>query len=326
MKAIISTSANPLHFGHIELYNEAKNIFGEENIKLIIGKNINKELTINQIAYHLTPYKIKTEMVCNKTLADYCAENGIDYIVRGIRNGVDAEYELKLDYINKEINKSLKTLFFPTKDIYSNISSTTIRELLNYKKYNVAKKYMNYDALFRYMNKEPNYLVYFGKSCCGKSTYLKNIYKSENIIDVDKLLWETLAKIHDIQKTNDIKNESKNTLLSGNNLNILIQEYSTQEFWDKFFELVDNYKTYNINTLKNFEVTKKLHVIDFAAIGSYWDTIPIEYKTKFYLIKIENSDEMRKVYIKKKNFENIIDILDKNYLDPPYFDETIKFM
>jgi len=52
----------------------------------------------------MTPYNINYEIIEDMAVADYCKNNNIEFIVRGIRNGVDAEYELKIDFINKQIN------------------------------------------------------------------------------------------------------------------------------------------------------------------------------------------------------------------------------
>lgn len=138
-KAIITTSANPFHYGHLD-------------VKVVVARNSNKD-KIENLEYHLDAYNINYEIIEDITVADYCKEHNVKYIVRGIRNGVDAEYELKIDFVNKEINPNLQTVFIPTNDVYSNVSSSTIRELLKYKKFDVVKKYMNENAMYRYINK-----------------------------------------------------------------------------------------------------------------------------------------------------------------------------
>lgn len=149
-KAIITTSANPFHYGHLDLYNKAKDIF--DDVKVVVARNSNKD-KIENLEYHLDAYNINYEIIEDITVADYCKEHNVKYIVRGIRNGVDAEYELKIDFVNKEINPNLQTVFIPTNDVYSNVSSSTIRELLKYKKFDVVKKYMNENAMYRYINR-----------------------------------------------------------------------------------------------------------------------------------------------------------------------------
>lgn len=132
------------------MYNKAKDIF--DDVKVVVARNSNKD-KIENLEYHLDAYNINYEIIEDITVADYCKEHNIKYIVRGIRNGVDAEYELKIDFVNKEINPNLQTVFLPTNDVYSNVSSSTIRELLKYKKFDVVKKYMNENAMYRYINK-----------------------------------------------------------------------------------------------------------------------------------------------------------------------------
>lgn len=147
-KVIITTSANPFHYGHLDLYNKACEIFPE--VKVVIAQNSDKAKA-NNLKAHMDVYNIPYEIIENQTIADYCKENEIRYIVRGIRNGVDAEYELKLDFVNKKINPNIQTIFIPTDDTYSNISSSTIRELLKYHKYDIVKMFMNEKAMWRYL-------------------------------------------------------------------------------------------------------------------------------------------------------------------------------
>lgn len=149
-KAIITTSANPFHYGHLDLYNKAAKIFLD--VKVVIAQNSDK-VKANNLKAHMDVYNIPYEIIENQTIADYCKENEVRYIVRGIRNGVDAEYELKLDFINKKINPDVQTIFIPTDDTYSNISSSTIRELIKYKKYDIVKEFMNEEAMWKYINK-----------------------------------------------------------------------------------------------------------------------------------------------------------------------------
>ena len=152
-KAIITTSANPFHYGHLDLYNKACEIFPE--VKVVIAQNSDKAKT-NNLKAHMNVYNIPYEIIENQTIADYCKENEVRYIIRGIRNGVDAEYELKMDFVNKKINPDVQTIFIPTDDTYSNVSSSTIRELLKYQKYDIAKEFMNEEAMWKYLNRDKN--------------------------------------------------------------------------------------------------------------------------------------------------------------------------
>ena len=149
IKAIVTTSANPFHYGHLDIYNKAKVIFPD--IKVVIAQNSDKVKPVN-IRPHMDCYNIPYEIITGKTIADYCKENNVTHIIRGIRNGVETEYELKIDYVNHELNPDVQTIFIPTSDTYSNISSSIIRELLKYKKYDVVMKYMDVKAMQKYID------------------------------------------------------------------------------------------------------------------------------------------------------------------------------
>lgn len=306
-KAIVSTSANPFHFGHLDIYNKAKEIF--QDVKVVIAQNPEKPLSKNT-EFHLNAYNIPYEIINNKTIADYCAENNITHIVRGIRNGVDAEYELKLDFINKELNVNVQTIFIPTNDIYSNVSSSTIRELIKYKKHDIIKKYMNEDAMWRYV-KGKKYTCYFGKSCVGKTTYLNN--QNIDSINVDTYLWEVSNKVHGEFETNKLREDSKRIIYTGNYtteeklklIHFYDSQFFTKQFWDEFFL---------------FNPAKSL---DWASVGFYWDLIPIEYRSSIEFIEITCDETSRLERIKSKGFENKIEAIDNLYKKPIIIDGKI---
>lgn len=327
MKAIITTSANPFHYGHLSLYNEGIRIFGKNNVKVAIGKNVSKNIDFDRISYHLTPYKIKYDIAENITLADYCKANNVNFIIRGIRNSVDAEYELKLDFLNKEINRKIQTMFFPTKDIFSNISSTYINEFLKYGKYDVVRKYMNEDAMYRFINKYPTFIVFYGKSCIGKTYFLNKIFREKNIVSVDEIFWNVFKECYGEELRNKIKDRSRNLVYNNGSIEDLIQKYSNRAFWETFFNFIEkHFKKSSIfdSCCGIFSAIKNdVYLLDFAHIGSYWNTIPADMKGKIYLVNVNNSKENRNVYINRKGFEEKIFYLDRNYKEPSYCDKSI---
>ncbi|MDR1499249.1 MAG: hypothetical protein LBS34_03095 [Rickettsiales bacterium] len=326
MKAIVTTSANPFHHGHLSLYREAGRVFGEGNVRVAIGKNFSKNVDFNRIIYHLTPYKIKYDITENITLSDYCRDNKVDYIVRGIRNAVDAEYELKLDFLNKEINEKLQTMFFPTKDIFSNISSTSINELLKYNKYDIVKKYMNEDAMYRFAHKYPEFIIFFGKSCIGKTYYLENtIFKGKNTVKVDEIFWDIFQECYGRKLRIKVEDESRKLVYNGKSLDQLVKKYSTVEYWQAFFSHIrSNCEKYRIDeNIIDFEVEDRVYLLDFAHIGVYWSTIPPQLRGALYLVNMKNSTKNRNEYINEKNFRNKVNYLDDNYKEPYYYDKII---
>ena len=68
-------------------------------------------------------------------LADYARTKGAGVVVKGVRNMIDYEYEYNLFRINMAISdKKIDTLFFPAKTEHLYISSTFVREMIEYKR------------------------------------------------------------------------------------------------------------------------------------------------------------------------------------------------
>ena len=61
---------------------------------------------------------------------DYCKENEIDTLVRGIRSSADVEYELQMAHMNRELNPEIETIILPTKVEHSFVSSSLVKEVV----------------------------------------------------------------------------------------------------------------------------------------------------------------------------------------------------
>ena len=64
-------------------------------------------------------------------LVDYCVENDIDVIVKGLRAVTDFDYELQMSQINLQL-KGIETLFMSTAPAHSFLSSSLVKEIASY--------------------------------------------------------------------------------------------------------------------------------------------------------------------------------------------------
>ena len=69
----------------------------------------------------------------SELVADYAKSKGAGFLVKGVRNMIDYEYEYNLFRINRAIG-DIDTLFFPAKTEHLYISSTFVREMIEYKR------------------------------------------------------------------------------------------------------------------------------------------------------------------------------------------------
>lgn len=131
MRAVCPGSFDPVTRGHLDIIQRADRLFDE--VIVAVGRNSSKN-------YLFTPEQ-RVEMLreaCRGTtvavtmidglLVDFCADNLIDVIVKGLRYASDFEYELQMAQMNHALT-GIETAMLPTASEFSHISSTMIRQI-----------------------------------------------------------------------------------------------------------------------------------------------------------------------------------------------------
>ena len=134
-KAVFPGSFDPLTLGHVDIITRAIPLFNE--IVIAIGTNSSKkymytlEQRINFIkkTFNNSP---KVSVTSYKGLTiDFCKENKIDFILRGLRNPADFEFEKAIAHTNRKLSK-IETVFLLTSANTSYISSSIVRDILRH--------------------------------------------------------------------------------------------------------------------------------------------------------------------------------------------------
>ena len=139
-KAIFPGSFDPFTLGHFDVLKRSLSLFDE--ITVGIGKNDQKKTMFSEqqrIEFIKKCFKneskIKVESYQGLTI-DFCKKIGAKFIVRGIRNNGDFEFEKAIARTNRKLSK-IETIFLLTSAKTSFISSSIVRELIvnngNYK-------------------------------------------------------------------------------------------------------------------------------------------------------------------------------------------------
>lgn len=158
-KALYAGSFDPITNGHLWLIHEASQIFDELIIGL--GTNADKDYLFNNkerfvlIQELLQNYSnIKIMDLSNDLIVDYASNLGIRYLVRGIRNSTDLEFEQRVLNVNLDINSEVKTIFLIPPKEFSDISSNLIKGLVKSKNWEkIVKKYVPELVLEKLRNK-----------------------------------------------------------------------------------------------------------------------------------------------------------------------------
>lgn len=132
-KAIFPGSFDPFTLGHLDILKRSLHLFDE--IVVGVGNNIEKKTMFSvdqRISFiknsFLKEQKIKVKSYDGLTI-DFCKEIGANFIVRGIRNNGDFEFEKAIARTNRKLSK-IETVFLLTSAKTSFISSSIVRELI----------------------------------------------------------------------------------------------------------------------------------------------------------------------------------------------------
>lgn len=132
-KAVFPGSFDPITNGHYDIILRALPLFDE--IIVAIGVNADKKYMFSlearkkfiEEAFKDEP-KIRVATYTGLT-TDFCIENNAEFILRGLRNPADFEFEKAIAHTNRLLTK-IETVFLLTAASTSFISSSIVRDVI----------------------------------------------------------------------------------------------------------------------------------------------------------------------------------------------------
>ena len=127
-------SFDPITKGHVDLVKRAYPLF--DKIYVAVGENSVKKtlFTLEQRMTWLSQVFEGDEKVSvgtfNGLTVNYCKDVGARYLLRGLRNASDFDYEKTISQLNNIIGKNIETVFLISRPEYSHFSSTIVREII----------------------------------------------------------------------------------------------------------------------------------------------------------------------------------------------------
>lgn len=134
--ALFPGSFDPITKGHKSIVERALPLF--DKIVVAVGTNTAKnsvfplEKRIEWIEKTFAQYDNVEVVTFNSLTVDFCREIGAKYILRGLRNSTDFQYERNIARINQELDSEIETIFLMTKPDDAAISSSLVREILSF--------------------------------------------------------------------------------------------------------------------------------------------------------------------------------------------------
>jgi len=130
--AVFPGSFDPITLGHLDIVERAVPLF--DQIIVAIGTNAAKKYmwSIEERQAFIEKTFGNHPSVIVKTYrgltADFCKTNGAQYILRGLRNTTDFNYEQTIAQANHKVN-GVDSVFIICSPEYSHISSSIVRDI-----------------------------------------------------------------------------------------------------------------------------------------------------------------------------------------------------
>jgi len=131
-KAVFAGSFNPFTLGHKDIVLQASTVFDKVIVGVAVqtGKNtVDLKTRCNIAKMSLKDIRNAEVMPFDGLLTDFAVIQKAEFIVKGIRNITDFEYEKNLVSVYLTQNKNLKPVYFISHNL-NHISSTIVRELV----------------------------------------------------------------------------------------------------------------------------------------------------------------------------------------------------
>lgn len=136
--AVFPGSFDPITLGHFDIVERAVPLF--DKIIIAIGQNSQKKYMFSleqREAFIRETFKefpnVEVDSFEGLTI-DYCKSKNVNFILRGLRNPADFEFEKAIAQTNRELTQDnqIETIFLLTSASKSFISSSIVREIISY--------------------------------------------------------------------------------------------------------------------------------------------------------------------------------------------------
>ncbi|MBP5664603.1 MAG: pantetheine-phosphate adenylyltransferase [Bacteroidales bacterium] len=134
--AVFPGSFDPLTKGHEEIIRKAIPLF--DKIYVAIGENANKKSCFSLDQRLQWIRQAFADELCVETAVyegltvDFCRKVNARFILRGLRNALDLQYEKDIAEANRHLAPEVETVFLLSTPAMAHVSSSLVRELYHH--------------------------------------------------------------------------------------------------------------------------------------------------------------------------------------------------
>ena len=134
--AIYPGSFDPITLGHLNIIKRAALCFDKLIVCVMVNSQKNGLFTpdervelIRRVVCQLPNVEVDASSVL---LAEYARRRRARVIVKGLRAVSDFESEVQMAVVNRKLNPNVDTMFMPSNEKYTYLSSTVVKEMVRY--------------------------------------------------------------------------------------------------------------------------------------------------------------------------------------------------
>jgi pantetheine-phosphate adenylyltransferase len=131
-KAVCPGSFDPVTNGHLDIIGRAAQLYDELVVAVFVNQSKSSLFSVDERRELLEDVTAQYGNVridsFHGLVVDYCRDNGIAVIVKGLRAVSDFDYELQMAQMNRGL-AGIDTLFMPTNPEYSFLASSLVKEI-----------------------------------------------------------------------------------------------------------------------------------------------------------------------------------------------------
>lgn len=137
-RALVAGTFDPITVGHTDIIKRAAELFDEVTVAVLDNAEKRTVFTMDErlctvarAIEHLGHENVGVTAFDGLT-SELMRKLGIRYIVRGLRNATDFDYEFGMAQIMREFAPESETVFLPSLPEHMHVSSTYVRERIKY--------------------------------------------------------------------------------------------------------------------------------------------------------------------------------------------------
>jgi len=134
--AVYPGSFDPITLGHLNIIRRAASVFDELLVCVMVNSEKQPMFSaaerVDFIARTVSRFENVKAEASEDLLVNYMRSKSAKVIIKGLRAVSDFDHEFQIALVNRKLDSGVETLFMPSSEKYTYISSSVVKEMARY--------------------------------------------------------------------------------------------------------------------------------------------------------------------------------------------------